>query len=78
MYRDINNNDPNDIIFNVFHHSLVTRENHLNLICLQARTTLYKISKHCVGLKVWNTLPDDIKSCSYFNSFKSRVKVFIQ
>ena len=77
MYRNINNNYPNNKIYNVFHHSQCTRGNHLNLICPQARTRLYTFSIHCVGPKVWNTLPYDIKSCSYFYTFKSRVKKYL-
>ena len=57
IYRNINDNDPNNVIFNVFHQSQCTRGYHLNLICPQARTILYKFSIHCVGPKVWNTLP---------------------
>ena len=70
IYRNINNNDPNNITFNVFHHSKGTRGNHLNLRCPKARTTFYKYSIHCRGPKVWNTLPDNINSFSYFNTFK--------
>ena len=61
----------------MYHHSQGTHGDHLNLICFQARTTLYKYSIHCVGPKVWNTIPHHIKSCSYFNTFKSRVKKYL-
>ena len=73
IYRNTNDNDPN-AIFNMFHHRQGIGGNHLNLICPQAGTTLYKCSIHCVGLKVWNTLPHHMNSCTYFNTFKSRVK----
>ena len=75
IYRNINNNDTNNIISNVY-HSQGTRGNLLNMICPKARTALYKFSIQCVGPKVWNT-PDDIKSCSYFNTLKSRVKKYL-
>lgn len=61
VYNNVNDNDPNNVLFTVFHHSQGTRGNHLNLLCPQPRTTLYKYSVHCVGHNVWNTLPDNIK-----------------
>ncbi len=83
IYSDLVNinylsgNDPNNIIFNVFHHSQGTRVNHLNLICSQARTSLYKFSIHCVGPKVWKILSDEIRNFRNFNIFKSKMKKFL-
>lgn len=77
IYRNVNDNDPNNVIFTVFHHNQGTRGNHHNLICPQPRTTLYKFSVHCVGPKVWNTLPDDVKKFCNFNIIKNRVKKYL-
>ena len=77
IHKNVNDNNPNNVIFTVFHHTQGTRGNHHNLLCPQPRTTLYKLSVHCVGPKVWNTLPDDIKNCCNFNIFKSSVKKYL-
>ena len=77
IYKNINDSNIENIIFTIFHHSQGTRGNHRNLRCPQARTTLYKFSVHCIGPKVWNTLPEDIKMCSKVNTFKIKLKQYL-
>lgn len=77
IYKYVNDNDLNNVLFTVFHHSQGTRGNHLNLLCPQPRTTLYKHSIHCVGPNVWNVLPDYIKNSPSYNIFKCKMKKYL-
>ena len=76
IYNDINNNDDSNKLFTVLHHSHGTRGNNINLICPQARTTIYKCSMHCVGPICWNSLPNELRNITNYNTFKTRLKTY--
>lgn len=74
VYNDLNESKSNRQLFKHVNHSQGTRGNNVNLMCPQHRTTLYKFSIHCFGPKCWNALPDNLKTITNLNLFKSKLK----
>ena len=74
VYNDLNEVRDNRKLFKHVHHNQGTRRNNINLMCPQHRTTLYKFSLHCFGPKCWNALPDELKTITNLNLFKSKLR----
>ena len=64
-------------MFTVIRHSLPSRGNNVNLLCLQPRTTLYTFFIHCFSLKSWNAFPDYMKTVTNSNLFKIKLKQYL-
>ena len=76
------------VMFNIFHGTLPiqlqmrftkyssvysTRQTR-SFVMVQVRTNLKAMCLSVHGVKLWNTLPDDIKNCTSVNIFKKCIK----
>ena len=50
------------------------QEKKSNLNIAIASTNIGQRRMTCIGAKLWNNLPEDLKICSYINMFKKSIK----
>ncbi len=68
-------NRPRTPYFQLLESRYGTRQQNVNIVCPQYRTTLFKHSIFYYGPQLWNNLPTDIKNISYNpHQFKKKVK----
>lgn len=71
---------PGNNIFTLVDNAHNTRNNNINLVCPQFRTTLYNKSVLCDGPQVWNSLPADLKKITFTDNllqFKTKIKSYL-
>lgn len=76
-FRFQNSNYNRADLLKIQDHYQHSRTNHLNLVCPVYRTTLYTNSIFCVGLNMWNSMPNGIKNIvnsGTKNVFKHKLK----
>ena len=80
IFRLLSSNCSNTELFKLQDHNLNTRRNQVNLICPVYRTILFNNSILCIGPKMWNSLPNDLKGMLGTGTlicFKHKLKTYI-